>query len=392
MFAKAVVAVWRRELAYLRAHPWDLALVSWVPALAMALAWAIFAQGVNVRLPIAVVDQDHSPASRRLLVTLDAVRSVAIAQRPTDLEAAWPLVRERRVYAVLQIPPDWERRGRRGDPLPVVLYTNEQYQAASKSMTNDIVGALADTEIAAGVRKLALLGGGLDGAERRIGAVRAELRTLYNPQLSFELTLAGTFLPHILHIFVLAGAAYALGREYRDHTAGQWLAAANGSIVAAVAGKLLPLLAWATLLGLGILAWCAGYRGWPVNGSLLVWWCGLETLLFACCAVPSLFIGLTGTLRVALAALAIANITAVSFTGFTYPLYSMPTAAKVWSAMLPFSYFYQIQQQQWNLGAPVAVSVVPLTVLWGVFIIVPLAIALPLLAKRCRAPQGWGKR
>jgi len=64
----------------------------------------------------------------------------------------------------------------------------------------------------------------------------------------------------------------------------------------------------------------------------------------------------------------------------------------VWSAIVPFHYFYEIQQQQWNIGAPMAVSAAPFVVLWGVFIAVPLAIAIPLLAKRCRDPQGWGER
>ena len=59
--------------------------------------------------------------------------------------------------------------------------------------------------------------------------------------------------------------------------------------------------------------------------------------------------------------------------------------------MLPFHYFYEIQQQQWNIGAPLAVSAVPFAVLWGVFIAVPLAIAIPLLAKRCRDPDGLGR-
>ena len=68
-----------------------------------------------------------------------------------------------------------------------------------------------------------------------------------------------------------------------------------------------------------------------------------------------MFVGLTGTLRVALALVAAVRIvTAVSFTGFTYPLFSMTTAAKVWSAILPFHYFYEIQQQQWNIGAPLS--------------------------------------
>ena len=70
----------------------------------------------------------------------------------------------------------------------------------------------------------------------------------------------------------------------------------------------------------------------------------------------------------------------------------MTTAAKVWSQMLPFHYFYEIQQQQWNIGAPLRTSLVPFLVLWGAFIVAPLAIALPRLAQRCLDPSGWGER
>jgi ABC-2 type transport system permease protein len=381
-----------REIAYLRAHPWDLAVISWLPALLMALAWAIFAQGVNVKLPLALVDEDHSPGSRRLAVALEATRSTNIAARPITLEEAWPLVRARQVYAVVHVPTDWERRSQRGDPLPVVRYTNEQYHAASTSLSNDVIGAIGSVAGGSARTMLAGLGGGFAGAERRAGAVRVELRTLYGPQLSFERALAGAFLPAILHMFVLGGAAYAIGREFRDRTAADWLASAGDGIVAAIVGKLLPLLLCFTAMALGVVVWLAGYRGWTANGSVLGWSLGLLTLIIACCAIPAMIVGLTGTLRIALALVAFANVTAVSFTGFTYPLFSMTTAAKVWSAIVPFHYFYQIQQQQWNIGAPLSVSAAPFVVLWGVFIAVPLAIAIPLLAKRCRDPQGWGER
>jgi len=146
------------------------------------------------------------------------------------------------------------------------------------------------------------------------------------------------------------------------------------------------------VLALGVVGWLAGYRGWTANGSLLVWSLGLLSLLIVCCAIPAMLVGLTGTLRITLAVVAVTNVTAISFTGFTYPLFSMTTAAKVWSAIVPFHYFYEIQQQQWNIGAPLAVSATPFAVLWGVYIVVPLAIAVPLLAKRCRDPEGWGER
>jgi len=392
VFLSGVRAACAREIAYLRANPWDLALISWFPALMMALAWAIFAQGVNIKLPVAVVDEDHSPESRHLAIALEAARSVAIAARPSTLEEAWPLVRERQAYAVLHVPPDWGRRSMRGDPLPVVLYTNEQYHAAAGSISNDLIGAIESVGGDRARTTLARLGGGFAGAERYLGAVRIELRTLYGPQLSFERALAGSFLPTILHLFVLGGAAYAIGREFRDKTAGQWIASANGSIVAALIGKLLPLLLCFGLLAVGVIVWLAGYRGWTANGSMLVWWLGLLTLIIACCAIPALLVGLTGGLRTVLGLVAVANVTGISFTGFTYPLYSMTTAAKVWSAIVPFHYFYEIQQHQWNIGAPFSVSAAPFAVLLGIYIAIPLAIGIPLLAKRCRDPSGWGER
>ena len=392
MFLAGVRDACTREIAYLRKHPWDLALISWFPALVLAVTWAIFAEGVVVKIPLALVDEDHSPGSRRLEIALEATRSVSVAEHPRSLDEAWHLVRTRQAYAVLHVPRDWERRAVRGDPLPVVFYTNEQFHAAGSSLGNDVIGALASVTRDRAVTTLAALGGGLAGGERRAGAVRVELRSLYNPQFSFERALAGAFLPAILHLFVLGGAAYAIGREYRDRTAGEWLASGHDNILAALIGKLLPLLICFGLLALGIMAWFAGYRGWTANGSVLAWSGAFFSLIFVCCAIPTLLVGLTGTLRVALALVAVTNVTGVSFTGFTYPLFSMTTAAKVWSAIVPFHYFYEIQQQQWNIGAPVSASAPPFAVLWGVYIIVPILIGIPLLAKRCRDPSGWGER
>src|SRR5260221_10562989 len=104
----------------------------------------------------------------------------------------------------------------------------------------------------------------------------------------------------MLHMFVLGGAGYAIGREYRDRTARQWLDAAGGSITAALAGKLLPLAAASLAVGLPITGWFAGFRRWTAGGSPPLWTAALFTLLVAGCAIHAMFVGLTGALRVAL--------------------------------------------------------------------------------------------
>ena len=70
-----------RECARLRADPWDLALATWVPLLALALLAWMFSAGVPRELPVAVVDHDNSAASRELVRRLDAVPELRVAAR-----------------------------------------------------------------------------------------------------------------------------------------------------------------------------------------------------------------------------------------------------------------------------------------------------------------------
>jgi len=62
----------RREVQLLRTRPWDAAMLTWVPLLAMALLCWIFSTGQPYRLPIAVWDEDHSSLSRQLVRMLEA--------------------------------------------------------------------------------------------------------------------------------------------------------------------------------------------------------------------------------------------------------------------------------------------------------------------------------
>ena len=84
------VASLRREWARLRASPWDFAMVSWVPALALGLMCWIFSAGQPFRLPVAVWNEDHSSISRQLVRMLEgiALEQPAVRKRwsPTPLE------------------------------------------------------------------------------------------------------------------------------------------------------------------------------------------------------------------------------------------------------------------------------------------------------------------
>ncbi|WP_163525884.1 ABC transporter permease, partial [Klebsiella oxytoca] len=65
---------------------------------------------VPVRMPVAVVDMDHSGTSRALTNRIGAVQQAELVSRPASPAAALRQLREGRVSAIAVIPEGFERR------------------------------------------------------------------------------------------------------------------------------------------------------------------------------------------------------------------------------------------------------------------------------------------
>ena len=104
-----------------------MALISWIPWLAMILFAAMFHSAVPRTLPVAVVDDSRGPVSRELIRALDAAPALDVCSHPLDLHQAWPLVRAMQVDAVIHIPADTDDQIQRGQPATVFAFYNAAY-------------------------------------------------------------------------------------------------------------------------------------------------------------------------------------------------------------------------------------------------------------------------
>ena len=380
-----------REIAFLRGSAWEQSLLLWFPlAVLVTLLW-IFSNSVPVALPIAFVDDDHSSDSRGLVMRLAAMRSVRLAARPASLQAAWPLVRSAEVYAVVHVPPGWQRERLRGSPLPVLVYENLQFNLAIGLLSKDIGAAVrsvgAERALAGEVR---IGGGGAEAAGVRVRALQLDVRTLFNPTLSYEAFLAGMTAAAMLNLFAVIASVSALGREFRDRTVPAWLAS-GGSVWRAAAGKLLVVLMVYLVLGLALIATLAGWRGWGLAGSLALWAGAMSMLMAVGVATGLLLVGLTANLRTAYSLTGIYVATALAFSGFSFPTYAMSGAAQFWSLLLPYTHYLPLQQGQWMAAASAASWARGMWPLFG-FLLLFVAIGLPMLALHSRMPARWGQR
>lgn len=378
----------RREVAHLHGNGWDLALITWIPFVLMAVVAIQLSGGVMRDLPIAVVDSDGSAIARDLVRRLDAAPGLRVVARPAEMQAAEHLARSRRIYAVVHIPDELERDVLRAATGSVTLFYNASYSTASGGIVRDVGAVVQGYAADLAARQSAAI---LDPAKIRPPPVTAQSTILFNPQGSYELQLVALLHPALLHLVFMVAIAGALGRELRDGTIGSWLGDGGISAAAAVAGKLAPYVSVFMLWGLLATAYLAGLRGWAIAGSPLMLFIGYFAMYLAYIGVTLLLVGLTLSMGQSLSISGLYAGGSFAFAGAIFPLESASSFARVWSALLPYSSFARLLAEQWIMGVPVAGSLRQIAAML-LFLAIGSAIGLPRYIAAAARPDTWSRK
>ncbi|MET3133889.1 ABC-2 type transport system permease protein [Oxalobacteraceae bacterium GrIS 1.11] len=379
-----------REWARLRADFWDLGMLSWIPLALYLLTWLIFSAGVARDIPVAVIDQDQSAMSRQLARWLDASPGVAVVAKAADGAEAMHLLRERRAYGFVLIPRGFETELLGGRAATVQWFYNAQFSSHAGALSRDVRTVASTLSAGVELRARGKRGSSPGQAAQQFEPIRTRLVTLFNENTSYEAFLTLALIPSMLQIFVVVAVVTTIGRELRDATVPQWLAAAGGGWPTALAGKLLlPLLAFGTQALLFLLFFSL-LRGWAVAGSLAAMVTSLLLLVLAYLGVGVLLIGITLSLRNALSAAAFITAPAFAYAGQGFPLLAMPPLARAWAEALPLTHYLQLQSRHWLAGAPWVYGVGEMLVLAG-FALGCGAAGLLLLGMRAGRAEAWGK-
>ena len=168
------------------------------------------------KIPIAVVDDDRTPLSRRLIQALDADEAISVAVRAPALDVAQQALFDRRVFGILEIPPDTEREVLKGRLVSRPMSTSAYFLVFNRTLQGIAEGA-GDTNVADISRGLRM-----DSAQARLALTAlspAELlmEPLYNPTGGYASYVVPAAFVLIIQQTLLMGAATltALGFERR---------------------------------------------------------------------------------------------------------------------------------------------------------------------------------
>jgi len=345
-----VKAVWQRESRLILASKWQLSLVTWLPLACMLLVYAVFSQGIPRDLAVAVVDQDHSRLSRNLVRYIDANPALAVTAQLTNLAQGKALMQRGEVYAVVYIPRDFEQQTYLAMTPQVSTFYNAQYVLIGKLVSSNMAKTFATFTAKIDAVKTLGSGGNLALIKGTVAPISTQINPLYNVSTNYVPFLVTAAVPALWQIFVLVSVLLAFGSEYKNNTQDSWFQRANGAVVSAVVGKLLPYTLLSIVHGLLFLGFFYGYLSLPMHGS---WGYLLVILLVAVLAgqAIALFIfSLTMNLTQAISMGAAYSAPAFAFIGVTFPAESMPQLAQIWRLLLPITHYMQLQIGQVNYG------------------------------------------
>jgi ABC-2 type transport system permease protein len=188
-----------RIFFYLLGRPmWLLLLLS------VSLMSLVYINGTITNLPIAIVDQDHTPTSRGLIRSLETSSKIDTIIYESSLQA-YDDINNRKLFAVITIPRDFEKRLINGEEVTIPAYGDASSRLANGLIQVDIKGIYQ--QILTEYNTKIMRNNGFSDKQINIilSPIKGQTEPLYNAGISFAaITFPGLLVMLLQHSFLIA--------------------------------------------------------------------------------------------------------------------------------------------------------------------------------------------
>lgn len=323
----------RKEFRQIRRDTRSLILLLVLPA-ALLLLYG-FALNFDFRnIPIAVVDQDRTPAAREFLRLVTATEYLALAAELDDPRKADDLLDRERVRAVIIVPEGFGRALATGGEARVQVLAD----GSNPTGASTAIGYL--NAIALGVSA----GWTAEALERRgvrapAVPVTAEPRIWFNPELRSALFLVPGLMAFILMGILVVSTAFAVVREKERGTMEQIMVSPVRPHEL-VLGKTIPYAAVSLVSSHLVLILGAVLFRVPIRGSYPLLLLVIILFLLGGLGQGILISIVTRTQQVAFIASALTTLLPTFIlSGFIFPIRNMPGWVQAVTYLIPARYF-----------------------------------------------------
>ena len=343
-------AFWRvvwREVGIISRRPLLWIATIGVPIFSVLFMTSIFGSGVMREIPIGVVDDNFTAISRDIVRTIDSSPTLHVTHHFTLPSEALAAVRDREIYGYVVLPHDLTRNMVRGTRATIPYY----YHYVFMSIGSQVESTLRTLLTMASIDPIIVTANEMGVTESQIMAFvepfNSDIHPLGNAALNYRTYLSEPFFFIMFQIIILITIVYALGTE-KAHGR-RWLDTANGNIIIALAGKLLPYTLAFVASGLAALYIMYGIDDIaPLKhyGSLWGLVAAMVGLVMASISLALFTYSLTPSMSLVLGAVSMIGSLGATLSGVTFPIAAMYPVFRYFALALPIRHFTLIVQNQ----------------------------------------------
>jgi len=310
-------------------------LILIVPPIVQMLIFGYAATFEIVHVPTVVFDQDHSQESRELISLFTSSPYFTVQRQITDARDLRASIDDGKAIVGIEIDAGFAQKLRKGDTAPIQVIVD-----ATNSNTALIASAYIG-QIAAGFAReyqQDRIGRISPRIVEQIPSVRLEQRPWYNPDLKSRWFFVPGVIGSLTLVLVITLTAFAVVREREIGTLEQIMVTPIRP-VEFILGKTLPFF----LIGLFDVSLIAGVGTWwfevPFRGQVSVLFLGTVLFLICMLGVGLLISTVSSTQQQAMVTAFFFIMPAIIFSGFGFPISTMPQWLQYATYLSPLRYF-----------------------------------------------------
>ena len=341
---KRIYKIALRECGILRSNPMYFFCMVVFPILVTAFFTSMMNEGQPMKMPVGIVDQDNTTTTRSMIRRLDAFQSSEVVASYPNINEARNAIQRNEIYAFLYIPKGTTDKLLSMRQPKISFYYSNVSLTAGSLLYKDL--KTISTLGSAGVGQATMRAKGYTDEQIKtfLQPIALDIHAINNPWANYNVYLSTLLIPGLLMLFIFLITAYSLGTELKFKRSKEWLEMANGDIIVALTGKLLPqFLVFLTIM-YAHMYYVFGYLGFPHPGGVFtIMLLGLLTVL-ASQAFGVFAFGLMPSLRMSMSVCSLWAMLSFTASGATFPVFAMHPAIEAMAVLFPLRHYYMIYQ------------------------------------------------
>ena len=297
-------------------------------------------------VPTVVLDQDHSQASRELVSRFSSTPYFDIVRQLTDQRQIPAVIDQGQATVALQINPGFAENLRKGQTAPVQVIvdgTNSNTALIAVGYLGQIAGTFAQDYQRDRIYRIA------PHLVERMPQVQLEQRPWYNPDLRSQWFFVPGVMGSLTLVLVTTLTAFAVVREREIGTLEQIMVTPIRPFEF-ILGKTIPFfligLLDVTLIGVVGTFWFQV----PFRGQIWVLFAGAILFILCMLGVGLLISTVSSTQQQAMVTAFFFIMPAITFSGFGFPISTMPLWVQYCTYLSPLRYFLVVLRGSYVKG------------------------------------------